>query len=89
MAIKKTRGMTLAQFCKENDATQITVQHSENERITHIAGFVNAANYELLEAQTIWFRVGSTLIEKVYKKPSVIKKVIERIKTTGLKGKRK
>lgn len=80
MPLKKTLGMTLAKFCKENKASQITVQHTENERITHVAGFLNSANYELRNGQTIWYRVGGTLIEKAYKEPSFSKRVADKLK---------
>lgn len=83
MAIKRTPGMTLKEFCKDNNATQITIQHADNDRVTHIAGFKKSADYELQEGQTMWFRVGGTLIEKVYKKPTVVQKI-----TTRLKGRR-
>ena len=80
MALKKTLGMTLAKFCKENKASQITVQHTEDERITHIAGFLNSANYELKDGQPIWYRVDSTLIKRVFKKPSFSKRVADKLK---------
>ena len=80
MSLKKTLGMTLAKFCKENKASQITVQHTEDERITHVAGFLNSANYELSDGQTMWYRVGGNLIERVYKKPSFRSKVANKLK---------
>ncbi len=84
MTINRTPGITLKEFCKENNATQVTVQHAENDRVTHITGFKKSADYELQDGQTIWYRVGGTLIENVYKKKST---VVKRI-TSVLKGRR-
>ena len=86
MSIEKTlipKGMTLKKFCEKNKYSQVTVQHAENERTTHIVGFINAANYELQDKQMIWYRKGSSLIKEVYKKPSVVNRI-----TQGLRGRK-
>lgn len=83
MAIKRTPGKTLEEFCKENKASQVTVQHADNDRVTHIAGFDKSAKYELQDKQTIWYRKNDKLIKEVYKKPSVVKRI-----TQGLRGRK-
>ena len=76
MAIKRTPGMTLAQFCKEKGASQVTVQRAEDDRVTHVAEFKKSANYELQDGQTLWYRKGSSLIKEIYiKKSNVVKNI--------------
>jgi len=79
MAIKNTLGMTLKEFIEEKKASQITVQHGINERITHIKGFDRHKDYKLIEGHTIWYKVGDSLIKEVYKKKSTFVKNVTKI----------
>ena len=90
MAIKRTPGMTLAEFCKEKGASQVTVQHAEGDRVTHIAGFKNAAKYELQDRQTLWFRKEGNLIKEVYtKKSNVVKNITRALGSIKVKNNRR
>ena len=80
MAIKRNPGMTLEEYCVESNSIQITVQHADNDRITHVKGVKRSASYELQEGQTIWVRKNDKLIKEVYKKPSAVQKITSRLK---------
>lgn len=81
MVIKKTLGMTLKEFVEEKGASQVTVQHAIDKRITHVKGFDNHKDYKLIEGHTLWYKVGDKLIKDTFKKKSdVIQRITNVIK---------
>ena len=77
--------MNLKEFVNNKEASQVTVQHGINARITHVKGFEKHKDYKLIDGHTLWYRKDDKLIKEIYKEKS---NVVQRI-TNVIRPKRK